>query len=439
MRHAATAISLCMALISGMVLAQVWALDPTRSPTIPAVTSSAVEETALTFYQAVNTYFDGGDDAALRRILHPDFVTYHSGSSVAGNGADFMQQLDSIRHLYPGIQLAAEVVYLGSNAASVSLSVSNQKGGAFAGIGVDPIDVIGRLDLVRIERKLIVERWSSATLAGNLDAFPALSIELPIAIDTLVARVQQISLDGASEPTINPFGHLLMIAQSGQAYLDVMDPAKSSAVIWRVSQGRVAGPTPIEPTMTVTLGQMEAVFVPAGTRFRMWDSGSQDAALTVLEFGPAVSGDIPSTPPLLDALGETLSSGISLTGVGDRLTLSFGQATLPPQATLSSEQVKGLELTWVSGGSIEMAASSGAARVRDGSGVRSQLDGGHALLQAGYAGAAGPGSEVTYRATGNTSATVWFFSLVPTGVETSENEAGAPTPIPTAPPVRNVS
>ena len=231
MRHAATAISLCMALISGMVLAQAWALDPMRSPAIPAVTSSDVEETASNFYQAVNTYLDGGDDAALRRILHPDFVTYHSGSSVAGNGADFMQQLDSIRHLYPGIQLAAEVVYLGNNAASVSLSVSNQQGGEFAGIGIDPVDLIGRLDLVRIERKLIVERWSSATLAGDLDAFPAYSIDLPIAIDTLVARVQQISLDGASEPTINQFGNLLLIVQSGEVSLNVMDPAKIPVVI----------------------------------------------------------------------------------------------------------------------------------------------------------------------------------------------------------------
>ncbi len=130
---------------------------------------------------------------ALRRILHPDFVTYHSGSSVAGNSADFMQQLDSIRHLYPGIQLAAEVVYMGNNAASVSLSLRNLHGGEFAGIGIDPVDVVGRLDLVRIERRLVVERWSSASLAGDLDAFPAYSIDLPVAIDTFVARVQHDS------------------------------------------------------------------------------------------------------------------------------------------------------------------------------------------------------------------------------------------------------
>ncbi len=98
-----------------------------------------------------------------------------------------------------------------------------------------------------------------------------------------------------------------------------------------------------------------------------------------------------------------------------------------------------MELTWVSSGSIDMAASSGEARVRDASGVRSQLDEGHALLEAGDAGAAGPGSEISYRAVGATAATAWFFSLVPTAVETSGDEADAPTPVPTAPPVRNAS
>jgi hypothetical protein len=153
-----------------------------------------------------------------------------------------------------------------------------------------------------------------------------------------------------------------------------------------------------------------------------------------LEFGPPVSGEVsPPSPPLVGELEETLWSGISLNGVGDQLTLSFGRATLLPQATLSSPDVEGMELTWVGSGSIEMAASSGTTRLRDASGVRSQPNDGHALLQAGDAGAAGPGSDITYRATGNTSATVWFFSIVPAGVETSEHDAGASTAIPTPP------
>ena len=216
-----------------------------------------------------------------------------------------------------------------------------------------------------------------------------------------------------------------------------MDAVTIPVMQWRMDQGRVAGPAEIVTSATVTLDRMEAVLLPAGTRFRMWDSGNGDATMLVLEFGPPISGGV--SPPLIESLGETLWSGISLKGVGNRLTLSFGHATLAPQAMLSSEQVRGMELTWVSGGSIDMAASGGEARVRDASGVRSQLDDGHALLQAGDAGAAGPGSEISYRVAGNTPATVWFFSLVPNGVETSENEAGAPTAIPTVPPVRNVS
>jgi hypothetical protein len=440
MRHAATGLSLCIALMSGIVVALVWGQPPLRSSSIPAVPSSGVEETALAFYQAVNSYLDGGDDAPLRRVLHPAFVNHDPGSPTGGDAAAFMQQLDSIRARYPGIDLEPEVVYLGENTASVSLTVSNQQEREFAGIGIDAVDVIGRLDLVRVERRLIVERWSSASVAGMLDAYPSLSIELPFALNTLISRVQQISLDEASEPTVDQFRHLLMIVESGAARLDVMEAATIPVVHWRVDDDRIVGPIPIEPGMTVTLDRMEAVFLPAGTRFRLWDSSARATTLIALEFGPPVSGEIsPRSSHLLDDLQETLWSGISLSRAGQRLTLSFGQATLLPQATLPHQKVDGVELIWVDSGAIEMTASNGVMRVRDESGVRSQPNEGIALLGAGDSGAAGPDSDIAYRVTGRAPATAWFFSIAPAGVEASEHDEGALTVIPTTHPPRTAS
>ncbi len=440
MRHAATMLSLCIALIGGIVLALVSSQPPLRSWSIQAETSSDVEETALTFYRAVNTYLDSGDDSPLRRILHPDFVDHDSVSPAGGNAAAYMQQLDSLRALFPGIQLEPAVEYLGSNAVSVSLSLSDRQRHEFAGIGIDPVELVGRLDLVRIERRLIVERWSSASLAGELETFPPLSIDLPVSLNTLITRVQQISLDDASAPTLDQFWHLLLIVQSGEARLDVMDVAPIPVEQWRAGDGRIAGPAPIDPGTTVTLGQMEAVFLPAGTRFRLRGSSARNTTVLALEFGPPVAGEVSPRPPhLLDELEETLWSGISLSGVGKRLNLSFGHATLLPQATLSNQEVEGTELIWIGSGAIEMAESNGTMRVRDASGVRSQPNEGIALLQAGDAGAAGPGSDIAYRGTGSAPATAWFFSIVPAGVETSEHGAGAPTAIPTAPSPRTAS
>lgn len=440
MRHVATSLSLCIALISGVVLALIWDQPPLRSLSIQAVPSAEVEETALAFYQAVNTYLDSGNDVPLRRILHPDFVDHDSGSPAVANALAYMQQLDSLRTLYPGIQLKPEVEYLGNNAASVSLSLTDRQRHEFAGIGIDPAELVGRLDLLRIERRLIVERWSSAPLAGELDAFPALSIDLPFALNTLITRVQQISLDDMSEPTLERYWHLLLIVQSGEARLEVMEAATIPVEQWRVDDGRVAGPTLIEPGEFVTLGEMEAVFLPAGTRFRLRDAGNQTTTVIALEFGPPVSGEAsPRTPGFFDEGKESLWSGISLSGAGKRVTLSFGHATLLPRATLSNKEAEGAELIWVGRGVIEMAASSGTVRVRDASGVRSQPPEGVALLQAGDAGAAGPGSDIAYRVTGSTPASAWFFSIVPGSGGLSEHNAGAPTAIPTAPPPRTAS
>jgi hypothetical protein len=436
MRHAATTLSLCVALISGIVLALVWAQPPLRSSSIQAEAGSDIEKTASVFYQAVNTYLDGGDDAPLRRILHPDFVNHDPGNAASGPAATYLQQLDSVRALYPGIQLEPKVEYVGDNAVSVSLSLGDRQRREFAGIGIDPADMVGRIDLLRIERSVIVERWSSARMAGDLDAYPALSIDLPFALDTLVARVQKVRLEESAEPTFDQFGHLLLIVRSGQAFLEVLEPSTIPAVSWSLDRSRVDGPAPVVTGTIVTLRQMEAVLLPAGTRFQMWKDGNRDTALLALEFGPPVSGGSSQPRLHLGGLENTLWSGIALTDVGQRLTLSFGHASLLPQATISIHEVKGMEMVWVSDGAIELAVSRGEARVRDASGVRSQPNESVALLQAGDTGAAGLGSDTAYRATGATSATVWFFSIVSAGIETSGNDPSGPATIPAPPPPR---
>ena len=441
MRHAAIVFSILMTLMSGFVLSQLWALEPASSRPIQAMTSSQVEETALDFYQAVNAYLDGGDDASLRQILHPGFATHQSGSSWAGTAEELLHHLDSVRLLYPGIQLEPDAISLGNNTASVTLSVSSQQRLEFAGIGIDPVDVVGRLDFLRIERGLIAELWSSAPLAGQLESFPALSVDLPASIDTMVARVQQVPLESASEPAINHVRHLLLIVESGEALLDVTSQSTIPAMIWRVNHGHVAAATPVETEMALALNPMEAMYLPAGTRFRMWDSSNRDTTLIALEFGPPMSPEIPSSAPLVTALGRTLWSGIELEGVGDRLTLSLGSARLLPNSMLSSEATVGMALTWVTSGSIEMSAGGGEARVRKAGGTRSQLTDGHALLLAGESAAAGPGSTIRYLTSGNEPTTAWFFSIVPASVDDAsvERASSAPDPTPAPPPNRTLS
>lgn len=446
MRHAAIVTSIVLTLMSGFVLSQLWSLKPASPAPIQGATSSQLEDTALGFYQAVNVFLGRGDDTSLRRMLHPGFVTHQAGGAWAGTAEDFLHHLDSVRRLYPRIQLEPEAVSLGNNIASVTFSVSSQQMREFAGIDIDPIDVVGRLDVVRIERGLIVERWSSAPLAGQLEAFSSLSIDWLFPSNTLAARVQEIPLGSASEQTINPVSHMLLIVKSGQALLDVTSQADIPAMIWRVHRGHAVPAAPVEPEMTVALNPMEAVYLPAGTGFRMWDTSRRDTTLIALEFGLPISlelgppdpSEISSTAPLLETLGETLWSGIELEGLGDHLTLSFGHANLLPQSTLSSREVEAMELAWVTSGSLDMTGSGGEVRVRKVSGTRSQLIDGLALLQAGEAAAAGPGSHITYQDSGDTPATAWFFSLVPAPVPVNADGMDA-TPIPTPAPRPNPS
>lgn len=433
MRHPATASALVLALLSGFVLAQLWSLDPIRLRSIPAVPSAQIEAISLAFYDGVNIYLDEGDDNALRERMHPAFVSHQSGTTATGNLEGFLQQLDTIRRFYPGIHLTAEVTPLSSSAASVALSWNTISRHDFAEIEIDPGDLIGRLDLLQIERGLIVERWSSAAIVGQLDAFPALSIELPIALNTMVARVRQIPLQGDYEPNTSQFGNLLLIDLSGETFLEVLHRGATESMVWKADRGQATEPAPIEGGTPVALDQLDAVFLPAGTTFRMWDSGDQDATLIVLEFGPPVFTVEQPTGRLLADVRTTLWSGIELKNVGTRLHLSFGRAELLPGTTLSSPIVDGIELTWVTSGLLDMTGSRGETRMRAASGLRSQLIEGQAVLEAGDTGAAGPGADVTYQVNSEASSTVWFFSLVAAPHRPATD--ATPTPIPS----RNIS
>ena len=184
----------------------------------------------------------------------------------------------------------------------------------------------------------------------------------------MVARVRQLPLQGDHELNFSRFGHVLLIDLSGEAVLEVIHPASMPVMVWKRHRGRVASSAVVEVGRSVVLGQMEAVFLPASTTFRMWDAGDQDAQLIALEFGPPVSSEIPTSGPLLADLRTTLWSGIKLKGVGNHLILSFGRAELLPEATLSNPEVGGIELTWVTDGALDMAGSRGEARVRVASG-----------------------------------------------------------------------
>jgi hypothetical protein len=221
-----------------------------------------------------------------------------------------------------------------------------------------------------------------------------------------------------------------LIVKSGEALLDVTSQSSVPALIWRVNDGRVAAAAQVEAEVTVALNPMEAVYLPTGTSFRLWDSSNLDTTLIALEFGPPMSGQSLSKTPQLEILEGSLWSGIELEEVGNRLTLSFGHTTLPPYSTFSSRKVDGMELTWVTSGSLALASSSGEVRVRKASGTRSQLIEGHAFLDIGEAAAAGPESDIRYQNSGDAPASAWFFSLVPAPVAANPDGAEA-TPIPT--------
>lgn len=439
MRTIALPITVVLIVLTAYLLNQLWTIEPLKRQSTAVGTSTEDNEAAERFYRAINTYLDEGEDEALRRQLHPEFATHQTGSDWSGTDADLLDRLASIRSFFPGIQLEPEFVVLTNGSVSVALKANVRNPSEFAGFAVQPSDLFGRLDLVRIERGLVAEHWSSAPLAGQFAAYTPLSIELSVPIGTQIARIQEAPLDSTSTPMISYSSHMLLIVTSGRAFLDVTKQTTQPVMVWQQAVGMAAVPEPVDAAATVTLEPMDAVFLPAGTAFRLWDSIAATTNLIVIEFSRSISLPSSTEAPLLQALEETLWSGVSLSSEEASLTISFGQAVLLPQSTLLNPDTAGLDLAWVVGGSLEIAELGGETRVRKESGPRTQLIGGHALLTAGDAAASGPGSDVSYLNTGSTPAIAWFVSLVPSqelANQGDENGSPAPTPMPTSAPIR---
>ncbi|MEZ4504707.1 MAG: hypothetical protein R2848_02320 [Thermomicrobiales bacterium] len=145
MYHRATAVALMLALLSGFALAQLWSLDPVRLRSIQSVPSSQVEATTLAFYQGMNDYLDSGSDDALRKMLHPAFVSHQSGGLATGNEKSLFQQLDAIKQHFPGLRIEPRITPISGTAASVTLDWHHAARTEFAGIVVEPHELIGRL------------------------------------------------------------------------------------------------------------------------------------------------------------------------------------------------------------------------------------------------------------------------------------------------------
>ncbi|MGE3796818.1 MAG: hypothetical protein AB7G88_03175 [Thermomicrobiales bacterium] len=440
MRHTAIIISILLTLMCGFVLRQLWAMEPVNPGAIPAAPDPQIEETAKRFYLAVNDYLDGSDDIAIRNALHRDFVAHQSGSARTGTADDYLDQLESVRQLFPGIQVTPEVASVGNNIASVTLSANTRELAGFAGMRIDAEDLIGRIEFLRVERGLIIDRWSSAPIAGHLDAYSAHSIDLPFSVDSVISRVQEVTLDGFSSLKVNHLRNILLLVTAGEARVAVTEQAVSPAVTWRWGAYSGGQTETIGPGSSLSLYPMDAISLPGGTAINVWDSGDATTSLIALEFGAPLPRAISTTSSFDAFLADTLWSGIELENIDDHLTLAFGHATLLPLSVLTNERVNGVELMWVAEGSVDLAGAGGETRLRNAGGNRFHMSGGWAALAAGESAATDEGSSIRYQISGSAPASLWFFSIVPsTGSVGTSDDASDADPTPHAAPVRNPS
>jgi hypothetical protein len=160
MPRTAGTILLCLTLATGIVLGRLSSFAGQASPSLMTDSRDDVE-VARKFYDGINEYLAGGDAGRIMRMLSPDYLEYRSTVPGGLPGDDLVLHLTSLRETYPGIRL--DVLELAAQPGSVVADYTfvPVASGPTAGLSLELGRGSSGYDMLRIENRLIVERWST--------------------------------------------------------------------------------------------------------------------------------------------------------------------------------------------------------------------------------------------------------------------------------------
>lgn len=412
MRKTALLLVVALALTSGIVLSRLWTLYAESPATIPATEDSALEQEVLRFYDGVNKYLETGDEASVRSLLQVDYVGRRPGTTWASTADDLLVTLATVREHFPRLRLRPVIQATMGDWVTVSLGRSGADSFTVAGIRIEDSSFLGQVELVRVSRGKIAERWEWSVFAGEFSTYPTRTLELALVARTIVPTVERWTVGtDLTEPISHPH-NLVLIPEKSSVSITLGNTSLGQPQFWSTHQMPEPQPSHIESGTQVTLAPGDAFFVPARTLHRLRVVGDRSATLLVLRIGPAFHGGQSTAPPQEAISVETVTGGTTLPVATERVAISIGRVSIAPGSILPQVQGDGLGLAVSFGGALQLDIAAGQARV-DGRNGPYSLATATAQIADGRGASIGPGSLVSYEAIGAEPTSVWFISIVP--------------------------
>ncbi len=356
------------------------------------------------FYEAANAAIASGDPTAVAAVVAPDFAERSHAPLAATDRDGLVRRLLAIHDANPALRLGTEAMAADGDLVIVYVRVVGTARAAVAGLRLaDDGTVWGSVDVFRVERGRIVERWGPPVDPAPPPAW-RVALDLPPPTDRTLAVARLTLAPGARHVASARDGTRVVLVEAGAVALDP------------IATHPTAAPPP-------TLRAGEHAVLPTGSGFAAANAGRAPAVLLDVALGAPPWGATPIGPPppergiTIDVLFDELLIAVPASAA----VLSAGAVALDPGEPLAWTAAPGPVLLHVEAGALALTATAplpwarAVASERTGEGVEATLTaGGGALLEAGTA------AEV--RAMLDGPAAVLVVTLLP-----------ANTPVPAAP------
>jgi mannose-6-phosphate isomerase-like protein (cupin superfamily)/predicted ester cyclase len=387
--------ALVLMLLTGLTVGQLHSLAPAKQPlaAIPPA-SAATSRTAVAFYDAIDVLLETGDTSSLRMAVHPGFANHSHLSEEPGAIDSLETWLLTIRESSPDLRLSVSEVVTQNDLIAVDLIQTGTPESTIAGLPVMFPQVSNGYELLRVENGLVIERWASPALPGQIDPSVAGFDEMAVSDSIREPRIERLEL--AHQATLSSAEHMgaILIVESGALNLSI--PGLSHSEL-------------LEP------GEIRTI--PPETRYNIWNRGQEPVSvisLTILQvnsnhYSTSQSNDIIETGGVRRQL---LAGGATIRPDHGPFQLQVGHALAAPGTAIPVHKINDLEMLLVTEGTVEATLEQGwAFSLSDLGGLKTEKD--VAIVGPDQAISAGFGTELSYEVTGNDPAEFWLITVMP--------------------------
>jgi hypothetical protein len=325
------------------------------------------------YYDAIDRFMAGGDERILRDEVSSGFQNWTSGDPTPADATDFIDQLSTLRTLFPGLVLQHTLLIGGDTQATVQLSASIADRHSLAGLAITPQALLGDFEILRFERGRLAERWSFPSVTGSFDMLAPMAIGDPVSASLSRLTVDENEDDGV---TLGPAVAMLIV--EGSSIRLTIEGDENNTGAYLLSSGEWET---LSSPATLELPAGALVRLPTGASTHVWASTGESSTIVTMSLQTADVDRFLPEPRRFLPVGEPIAPQGPVELRGIQRTLQMGRSHLQTGSEFTLDPNSQAMLLLVQDGTLHIESPDGA---------RMELNEGQAIW-------ATPALELTFR------------------------------------------